>query len=303
MTGFTLIGVPSSAGTHGIGQEQAPLQLRRAGLVERLLAAGIEIIDDGDLPLALYRTRSPDRHQQNLDQVVTVAQRVAGKVEHLVAGGRVPIVLGGDCTITLGVVAGLQSHHPEAGLVYFDGDVDLNTPATTRSGILDGMGVAHLLGDGAPALAGLGPRFPMLSAERLVLFGFDPAMLEPAETERLRRSRLATWPVNKIAGRPAEAAAEALAALEGRADPLLVHFDVDAIDSTDLPLANYPHFNLGQSFDSAMTCLATFCAHPRFAGLVITEVNPDHDADGTLLTRLIDGIVTAMASAAKQMTS
>jgi hypothetical protein len=29
------------------------------------------------------------------------------------------------------------------------------------------------------------------------------------------------------------------------ADPLLVHFDVDAIDSTDYPLANFPHFNLG----------------------------------------------------------
>jgi arginase len=132
-----------------------------------------------------------------------------------------------------------------------------------------------------------------------VLFGFDPVMLEPAETERLRRSGLATWPVNKIAGRPAAAAAEARAVLERRADPLLVHFDVDAIDSTELPLANYPHFNLGQSFDSAMTCLAAFCAHPRFAGLVITEVNPDHDADGTLLTSLIDGVVTALAGAAK----
>ncbi len=239
MISVTLIGVPSSAGTHGIGQEQAPLQLRRAGLVNRLLAAGVEMVDDGDLPLALYRTGSPDRHQQNLDQVVRVAQQVADRVDRVVASGRVPVVLGGDCTITLGVLAGLQRHHPGAGLVYFDGDVDLKTPETTRSGILDGMGVAHLLGDGAPALASLGPRVPMLSADQLVLFGFDPAML-----------------------------------------------------------ANYPHFNLGQSFDAAMTCLAAFCASPGFAGLVITEVNPDHDADGTLLTRLIDGIVTALANAA-----
>ncbi len=298
MISVTLIGVPSSAGTHGIGQEQAPLQLRRAGLVNRLLAAGVEMVDDGDLPLALYRTGSPDRHQQNLDQVVRVAQQVADRVDRVVASGRVPVVLGGDCTITLGVLAGLQRHHPGAGLVYFDGDVDLNTPETTRSGILDGMGVAHLLGDGAPALASLGPRVPMLSADQLVLFGFDPAMLEPAETERLQHLGVATWPVDKIAGRPAQAAAEALDTLRMRASPLLVHFDVDAIDSTDLPLANYPHFNLGQSFDAAMTCLAAFCASPGFAGLVITEVNPDHDADGTLLTRLIDGIVTALANAA-----
>jgi arginase len=300
MARFTLIGVPSSAGTHGIGQEQAPLQLRRAGLVDRLLAAGVEIVDDGDLPMALYQTRSPDPHQQNLDQVVRVAQRVADRVDHIVASGRVPVVLGGDCTITLGALAGLQRHHLGTGLVYFDGDVDLNTPETTRSGILDGMGVAHMLGDGALPLASLGPRVPMLSANQLVLFGFDPAMLEPAETERLQGSGVATWSVDKIAGRPAEAAAEALDTLRVHVSPILVHFDVDAIDSTDLPLANYPHFNLGQSFESAMTCLTVFCADPGFAGLVITEVNPDHDADGTLLARLIDGIVTALASAAKR---
>jgi arginase len=299
MTGFTLIGVPSSAGTHGIGQEQAPLQLRRAGLMDRLLAAGVTIADDGDLPMALYRTGSPDRYQQNLEQVVKVARRVADRVDDVVAGGRTPVVLGGDCTITLGALAGLQRHHPSAGLVYFDGDVDLNTPETTRSGILDGMGVAHLLGDGAPDLVSLGPRVPMLSADQLVLFGFDPAMLEPAETERLQRSGVATWPAGKIAGRPAEAAAEALDTLRVHASPLLVHFDVDAIDSTDLPLANYPHFNLGQSCDSVMVSLATFCGDPGFAGLVITEVNPDHDADGTLLARLIDGIVTALAGAPK----
>jgi arginase len=294
MSGFTLIGVPSSAGTHGVGQEKAPAALRRAGLVERLLAAGLDLHDDGDLPLALYRRRSPDRRRQNLDQVATVAGRVADRVEQVVHSGRRPLVLGGDCTITLGVVAGLARQHPDLGLLYFDGDVDLSTPETTRSGILDGMGVAHLLGDGAPELARLGPKFPMLDAERLLLFGFEPRELEPGEAEALRRLGLSTWPLSAIGERPAEAAARALATLERHADPLLLHFDVDAIDSTDFPLANYPHFNVGQSFASAMTCLATFCASPKLAGLVVTEVNPDHDADGSLLRQLADGLAAAL---------
>ena len=58
MVRFTLIGVPSSAGTHGVGLEKAPLQLRRAGPVDRLLDAGLDVVDDADLPLALYRPRS-----------------------------------------------------------------------------------------------------------------------------------------------------------------------------------------------------------------------------------------------------
>jgi len=72
------------------------------------------------------------------------------------------VVLGGDCTITLGVLAGVQRHAPDAGLLYFDGDADLATPATTSSGVLDAMGAAHLLGLADNPLARLGPHFPML---------------------------------------------------------------------------------------------------------------------------------------------
>jgi arginase len=56
------------------------------------------------------------------------------------------------------------------------------------------------------------------------------------------------------------------------------------------PLANFPHFNLGQPFDSAMMYLARFCGSSQFGGLVVSEVNPDHDADGSMLTELVDSI-------------
>jgi arginase len=49
MAEFGLLGVPSSAAAHGPGQEKAPAALRRAGLSERLVAAGMGIVDYGDL--------------------------------------------------------------------------------------------------------------------------------------------------------------------------------------------------------------------------------------------------------------
>jgi len=137
----------------------------------------------------------------------------------------------------------------------------------------------------------------MLSPQRLVLFGFNPTGLARIEEQRIADYRLQAWPAESVAGQPAQAAAEAWAALASRAGPILLHFDVDAIDSTDLPLANYPHFNLGQTFASAMTCLASFCGNPQFAGLVLTEVNPDHDADGSQLNRLINGVANALSAA------
>jgi len=48
---FGLLGVPSSAGAHGPGPEQAPRYLRDGGIVERLRAAGVSVRDHGDLPL------------------------------------------------------------------------------------------------------------------------------------------------------------------------------------------------------------------------------------------------------------
>jgi arginase len=42
------------------------------------------------------------------------------------------------------------------------------------------------------------------------------------------------------------------------------------------------------------TCLDVFCASPKFAGLVVTEVNPDHDPDGLLIAELQDVVVRAL---------
>jgi arginase len=294
-----LIGVPTSAGTHGPGQERAPFALRRAGLVRGLEAAGIVVHDEGDLPLAMYRAAVPDPRQRDLDGVVGVARRVADRVAEALGRGMTPLVLGGDCTITLGVVAGFARHDPEVGLLYFDGDADLSTPATTASGVLDSMVVAHLLGEGAPALAGLGPRVPLLPADRLLLFGFDdPDDLGEAQQALLARHAPAAWPaarVRQVAGGPRAAAAAALAELEARAGTVLVHFDIDVVDTGDLPLANFPHFGQGLTLADALDCLEVFVGGAKLGGLVVTEVNPDHDPDGRQLGRLVDGLVAALA--------
>jgi arginase len=293
------IGVPTSAGTHGPGQEKAPRALRRAGLLRRLEAAGIEARDEGDLPVAMYQAAVADPRQRNLDAVVEVAGRVADRVQEVLGRGLAPLVVGGDCTITLGVVAGFARHDGDLGLLYFDGDADLSTPATSRSGVLDSMGVAHLLGEGAPALARLGPRYPLLAADRLLLFGFDdPDDLGDAQQALLARHAPAAWPasrVREVPGGPRAAAAAALAELEARAGTVVVHFDVDAVDSGDLPLANFPHHGQGLALAEALACLEVFLASPKLGGLVVTEVNPDHDPDGGQLGRLVDGLVAALA--------
>jgi arginase len=293
---FGLLGVPSSAAAHGPGQEKAPAALRRAGMPERLAAAGVRVVDYGDLPVVRWR---PDRHQRrphNLRAVLGVLQETSTRVGEILADGRVPLVLGGECSVTIAVVAAFQAAGVEPALLYMDGGVDLFTPATNPTGIIDSMGVAHLLDEpGTSAeLAGLGQVRPLLRDDRLLLFGFTD--YPGAEHDVLVRRDLAVLPVEQIRGRPRQAAEEALARVRASADRLVVHLDVDVVDFLDLPVADIPLHNAGLTFDEAMTCLAVFARDEALAGLTITEFNPDHGAeDGSTADALVRGLVGAIA--------
>ena len=108
----------------------------------------------------------------NADAAAGVASAVADQVAAGLSDGSALLVLGGDCTVELGTVAGASRGTPDVGLVYIDYDTDMNTPQSVEDGALDWMGVAHLLGlpDTVPSLAGVGPRTPMLRPDQVLLF-------------------------------------------------------------------------------------------------------------------------------------
>jgi arginase len=172
MRPVTVIGAATSAGTHHAGQEQAPDAMRAAGLIERLVRAGITVTDHGNVVRETFRVDPGQRRARNLAATVRAAQAVADAVEFAARDGSVVLVLGGDCTITLGVLAGLQRVEPDTGLAYFDGDADLGTPEAS-GGVLDAMGIAHLLGMTETELTGLFNDRPPLAGRRLAMLGYD----------------------------------------------------------------------------------------------------------------------------------
>jgi arginase len=298
MNEWTIIGVPTSAGAHYAGQELAPDALRAAGLPDALRAIGLAVTDDGNLPAAVFE---PDRDSvsgRNLPAVARVARQVADRVAEVANAGRRPLVLGGDCTITVGAVAGLKRAHSDVGLLYVDGDADLGVPGDGGSGIFDSMGIAHLLGRGAPELAGLAGAPPLLRPANLAILGSDPRETTGAEREDLAGLGVSFTEAPAFTADPAGAAQRALAAVAGVSGPLLVHFDVDVVDSADLPLGNFPHYGSGVRLEHAVRALRVLCAHPRLAGLVVTEINPTHEPAGKEIARLTDALAAVLAPAA-----
>jgi len=295
MKKICIVGVPSSAGARRTGQERAPQSFRRAGFIEHLHSAGLEVIDLGDLSEVPFRPDQQHPKAQNLQLVVEVANRVADQVEDAVRDNTLPIILGGDCTITLGVVAGMISHVPNLGLMYFDGDLDLNTPDSTTSGIFDGMVMAHMTGKGFDTLSHIGPRYPLMAEEDIVLFGYntEAGAIDAVEIELLQQCQMMKYPVSRIRGKARESAREALSQLENKSDSILIHFDVDVIDYDDFPAGDVPHYH-GLSFDEAMGALDVFLDSGKFAALVITEFNVDRDPDGKLAVRFVDAVAKTL---------
>jgi arginase len=294
----TIIGAATSAGAHHAGQERAPAVLRAAGFVDRLSSAGLDVEDLGDVAEATFRPDTFDAAARQLGTVVDVARSVADAVDRTLAAGRLPIVLGGDCTITIGVVAGVQQQHPGGGLLYFDGDADLATPQDSPSGVLDAMGIAHLIGLTDNPLARLGAGWPMLSDRRVVLFGHNEGDPETNRPDVLRaRPELHHFSDTAVRENPSGRVAAALGSLVPASDGIVVHFDVDAVDSRDLPLGNFPHYGTGLTLATAAECLLACCRAPLLRAVVLTEINPSYDPTGQSLARYVDAVTAVLGDA------
>ena len=221
---------------------------------------------------------------------------MAERVEAAFRAGRTPVVLGGDCTVGIGTVAGAQAAGERVGLVYFDMHPDLNTPETVVTGTLDWMGVAHMLGlpGTVPELAEIARLAPR---RRAAVRPPGRTRRDPPSGRRSTPTAIESIMVEEVAADPRGAATRAAQ----RFDRYLVHFDVDVVDFVDLPLSENTGHNIGLPFDAACAALEVLVAGAGFAGLTVTEHNPAHGAeDGSTTAALAAALQRALSCAASR---
>jgi len=293
---LAIVGAPSSAGAYAAGQEKAPEVFRAQGLAESLRGAGWHVRDAGDVDGFRWHPDPLQPATANLDTVARVAREVAIAVGNALAAGERVLVLGGDCTIELGTVAGAATDGRSIGLVYVDLDTDLNPPHES-DGALDWTGVAHLLDlpGTAPELSALGPRRPMLD-DADVLF-LAAGQITPPERRTIDARRLSVIDLAAVHRDPSGTARQAVA-WASRFDRLLVHVDVDVLSFTAFPIAENVRRVDGLTPAELATLVETLVGAPNWAALTVTEVNPDHapDLDATF-GQLIAMLARAFAAA------
>jgi arginase len=248
----------------------------------------------------------PDRDNpfaQNVDAVVETVQTTADRVADAFSDrARIALVLGGDCTVGIGTVAGVRRAFGHVTVLYFDLHSDLNTPASGRDGALDWMGLAHMLAiDGTdPRLARAARPTPLLDPGDIVLFGHDRSQatrFERSEIERLGMTRVA---VEEVRDDPEGAAQRALGLISERSERFVIHLDVDVVDFTDAPLSEISSRNVGLKLDEMIRALTVLASGPGLVAITLAELNPHNaTADEGLLERFTASFASAISGSAQ----
>ncbi len=200
-----------------------PEHLLSNGMEDALAAAG------GEVRTEVMEACDPFRAE--IATAFELFGLVAERVRVAITSGRFPLVLSGNCNATVGVIAGLASTSPkeEVGLIWFDGHADFNTPETTTSGFLDGMGLATAVGHCWAEMVGTVPAFRPVREENVVLIGSRGAT--QAEKERLWASEATVVEEQSVRALGAQGALEpALNAMVGKVRRVHVHLNLDVLD-------------------------------------------------------------------------
>lgn len=156
--------------------------------------------------------------------------RIADAVASIRRSGQRVMLIGGDCSHTTGVFAGLQKAHggdARIGLIWFDAHGDFNTTKTTLSGMLGGMPVAVCAGlTLARWREAAGITVP-LPTNRIVMV--DVRNLDPAEATLIESTDVTIAPCD------ADSMRASIAALVATCDYIYLHIDEDVLDGRYVP--------------------------------------------------------------------
>jgi arginase len=281
----TLIAVPYDLGRADVGSGRGPGAYLKAGAAEALRARGHEV------DVVTVQREAP--FTDELEAVLDVDRAVAAAVDAALRDDSFPLVVAGNCNVTLGVRTGLQrAGAGDAGLVWLDAHGDFNTPDTTETGYLDGMPLAMLCGRAHREAVEHGLVMqPMDEAAVVHAGGRD---FDREEKQGLLASAVRVVDGDTLRSRgPAEALTPALDGLaEERRDamgldpqetpPAHLHVDLDVLDPAAAPGVTFPS---PHGLSAAQLLEVIDLVGERFAlvALTVTSFTPDRDEAGTTL--------------------
>lgn len=289
-----VIAAPSNLGlsplwpAHEPGTWRAPSVLIAAGLLQAINARTFR-----ELPRPTCSAEAQTGTRlRNGHAIRSFNLALADLVREATRQGDFALVIGGDCSILLGALAGARDAGP-LSLIHIDGHSDFRHPGNYDSeqslGAVAGMDLALATGRGEslatewPGVAG-----PLVADAHVIQLG-----------ERENRDEDFAWP--DINGTSItridvfEAVMIGPAAVIDRISETLnqvpdqgfwIHLDVDVLDQAVMPAVDCPG-SPGIPTDDLLSIMTPFVANPRCRGMTVTVFDPDLDPDGRFAATIV----------------
>ncbi|WP_410631749.1 arginase family protein [Amycolatopsis sp. cmx-4-83] len=246
------------------GCYKTPGVLRDLGILRRLGASDGGVV----MPGRYVGTWQPGDGVRNSAAIAACTRALAARIASVRAGGGFPVVLGGDCSISLGAMLALR-RCGRYGIAYLDGHDDFrHLPAAEHVGAAAGEDLAIMTGRGADDLADIDGLRPYVRDEDVLVLG-----VRSAESARLEAAGIAhVTSESLMAGTPVPPAFPDL-------DGFWVHVDIDVLDPAHVSAVDSPDPH-GLDPSTVVSVLRELLARPGAAGFELTVFDPDLDPDG-----------------------
>ena len=272
-----VIGAALDLGQGRRGVDMGPSAIRYAGLHQRLERLGRACADWGNVEAPVQESVPVgDERARYLPEIIRTCAEVARRVARAAEDGLLPLVLGGDHSVSLGAIGALARVRGRGGVLWIDAHGDLNTPRTTPSGNVHGMALAAILDLAGSEFHDDAWLLPAVEGDRVALVGVRD--LDDAERELLRRLDARVYTMSDLDRIGVERAMrESLAHVAG---PGFVHvsLDMDAVDPDVAPGVGTP-VRGGLSYREAHLALELVAESGLADSLDVVEVNPILDRE------------------------
>jgi len=281
--------VPLEEGSGRGGCAMGPAALRIAGISQALIDLGYTVEDRGDLRPA----PAPDLEElpkaKKLPVVAAFTRAIEQETYSAVARGSVPVLLGGDHSLSMGSVSGMARHAQEVGrplfVLWLDAHSDFNAPETSPSGNIHGMPVAFFCGraEFAPILS---PNRPLVDPRHVYQVGIRS--VDDEERRAIRENAVNVFDMRAIDEEGIGAILKRVLNDVRQANALLhVSLDVDFLDPDVAPGVGTTVPG-GATFREAHLIMELLHDSGLVSSLDLVELNPFLDDRGRSARIMVD---------------
>ena len=288
-----IIGVPIDLGADRRGVDMGPSAIRYAHLQQELKKLGYTVQDKGNVEVPIAEMCSiTDPKMKYIDCIVPMSRRVAGAVATSIQSGHIPLVLGGDHSLSLGSIRG-AAKHKKIGVLWVDAHADFNTHLTTPSGNIHGMPLAALCGLGDPRLVTLwNESVPVIDPKNVAIIGVRD--LDTGEKRNLTEAGVMVMSMEQVDRLGLVAVMEkAIERVSRNMDGIYLSFDMDVIDPRHAPGVGTPVTG-GLTYREAHLICELMAESGKLAGMDVVEVNSILDVQNQTALLAVELILSAL---------